>query len=326
MPKATRRRIFKGLLKGLALVVLATVIYYGQARLLKEKRAVRIIEIADPVEVAAPTGLRVACYNIAHARGPGIDGDNWNGEARERARAHLSAIATQIRESQSSLVVLNEVDFDAAWSDGIDQAGIIAREAGFPFLVKQRNFDVTLPFFTLQFGNAILSRYPVTGARLLKFPALSAKEDIFAGNHDGVLATIAAPGGPLRVVAVHLEYRDEATRVGAAGVIAKLVAQDPEIPLIALGDFNTAPVGCPGHQIDQDGANAISLLQSEAGMKTIVPDDLKNSPHFTYPPTRPERIIDWIFVSSGLKLRERHTIASELSDHRMVVGLISRDR
>ncbi|MDA0811931.1 MAG: endonuclease/exonuclease/phosphatase family protein [Verrucomicrobia bacterium] len=237
-----------------------------------------------------------------------------------------SHIATQITESQASIVVLNEIDFNATWSDGIDQAEVIATQAGFPFVVKQRNFDVALPFFTLQFGNAILSKYPVSSAEFLKFPARSIKEDLFAGNHDGVVATVEHPSGSLRVVAVHLEYRDEATRVGAARVLTSLVAADPGKPLIAMGDFNTAPVGFPGHSTDKTGANAVAWLQSEAAMKTIVPDSPSTAHDLTYPSTQPDRVIDWILVSSGLVLEERHTTASELSDHRMVSGTISISR
>ncbi|MCB1095439.1 MAG: endonuclease/exonuclease/phosphatase family protein [Verrucomicrobiae bacterium] len=324
MEKKLGKKWFQRMIKVIVIGLVMVVVWYGQARLFKVSRAVEVVQLRESGRVPESGELTVACYNIAHARGPEIGADNWNSEERKTPIAHLRAIAVQIAESQASIVVLNEVDFNAEWSDGIDQAEIIAAEASFPFVIKQRNFDVTLPFFTLQFGNAILSKYPVSDARFLKFPARSQKEDIFAGNHDGLVATLQLSSGPLRVVAVHLEYRDEAARVGAANVLTALVSEDPGQPLIAMGDFNTAPSGFPGHSSDDTGDNAIALLQSEAGMKTIMPGEPLAVNDLTYPSTQPARIIDWILVSPGLTLMERRTIASELSDHRMVVGTISR--
>ena len=310
-------------------MLLGITVWYAQGRIFRSSRAVRVLQVIDSAEVPASfvqNPLIVACYNIAHGRGRETGGDNWNSVTRERPLEHLSAIAEQIAASRASIVVLNEVDFDSRWSDGIDQAKVIAAKAGFPYLVEQRNFDVTLPFFNLQFGNAILSKYPISSSRFLKFPALSASEDIFAGNHDGVIATLDLPDGPLQVVAVHLEYRDEATRVGTARLMSSVVLATPETPLIALGDFNTAPRELPGHTADSTGNNAVEILLSEAGMKTNLP--MRSAPavsDLTFPSTAPDRILDWILVSRGLELGTQRVIASELSDHRMVVGTVVRN-
>jgi len=70
-------------------------------------------------------------------------------------------------------VVLNEADFDATWSGGINQAQWIAKHAGYPYHVEQRNYDVSLPFFKPRFGNAILSRWPILDAEQIELPAVS---------------------------------------------------------------------------------------------------------------------------------------------------------
>lgn len=323
--KSTRKRILKFVIRTTAILLMTVIIWYGQARVFKASRAVSIVQLGESSELV--TGdLVVAGYNVAHARGPETGADNWKSEKRAEPLTHLQAIADQIVASNASIVVLNEIDFNAKWSDGLNQARIIADKAGFPYLVTQRNFDVTFPFFTLQFGNAILSKYPIKDATFLKFPARSRKEDIFAGNHDGMVVTVQLQDGPVRIVAVHLEYRDEETRVGAANVISDLVTRESSTPLIAIGDFNAAPEGYPGHEKDQSGNNAIDLLLGEAGMQTILPKDVASiAANLTFPSTQPDRVIDWILVSPSLSLKERRTVSSDLSDHCMVVGVIERD-
>jgi endonuclease/exonuclease/phosphatase family metal-dependent hydrolase len=314
-----KKRLKRGLLV-VGLVLLAVAVYYGWARIFRESRAVRVLTVSSDVPVPAGDEIRVACYNIAHGRGPGTGADNWGTDERERPLEHIEAIAKQIADSGASIVVLNEVDFDSKWSGGLDFARLIAEGAVFPFVVEQRNFDVTLPFYTLQFGNAILSKFPVVDARLLRFPTLSLWEDRFAGSHDGVVATVETSQGPIRVVAVHLEYRDEAIRVEAAKMIANLVTRQT-VPLIAMGDYDSAPSGFVAHQMTDSRENAIHIMEGEAGMKTVRsavpgPKDL------TYPSEAPDRAIDWIFVSDGLNLTQCQVVSSKLSDHFMVVGTI----
>jgi endonuclease/exonuclease/phosphatase family metal-dependent hydrolase len=111
--------------------------------------------------------------------------------------------------------------------------------------------------------------------------------------------------------------------MGAARMIADLAADDSAPPLIALGDFNSTPDGFPGHEIDGAGDNAITFLM-DSGMKTLLPNNSTTNTHLTFPSTQPNRVIDWILVSPTLTLMERRTIDSDLSDHRMVVGVIRR--
>lgn len=75
--------------------------------------------------------LRVGCFNIAHGRGGLRNGDNRNAESREARLARLEEIAELIRAENLDIVALNECDFDCSWSQGVNQARVIAGKAGF---------------------------------------------------------------------------------------------------------------------------------------------------------------------------------------------------
>ena len=75
-------------------------------------------------------------------------------------------------------------------------------------------------------------------AEILRLPARSTLERWFTGNHDAVRVDIDVAGlGSCTVWAVHLEVRDEATRVRAARAILDEVGPHAFV----VGDFNSSP-------------------------------------------------------------------------------------
>ena len=302
--------------------------WYAQSRLFARQRCLRILE-TDPRPVAAsnasrlPASIRVATYNIAHARGGEFGASNWTGASKEQVRSRLAKIARQVADAGVEILVLNEVDFDASWSQSIDQAAEIARQAGFGYVVEQRNIDVTLPFRTFRFGNAILSRYPIANARAVHFPPLSQREAVLAGNHDGVVADVLAPIGRVRVLAVHLEYRSEEVRLQCARIV-KALAQEGPHPFIALGDFNSIPGFARKHQeYLPPPETAVDFLLS-SGTLSVSAAATDWNQYVTFPSARPDRAIDWILSSPGLDQGVATVIQSDLSDHLMVAVTIGK--
>ncbi|MDX1631709.1 MAG: hypothetical protein R3234_07600, partial [Thermoanaerobaculia bacterium] len=163
-----------------------------------EARALRVLRLPEaPVEARERNGvsqgsIRILAWNIAHGRGSGDRGwaRNWMGGDREERSRRLDRIGRVLREVAADLVVLNEVDFDAVWSGGIDQAEVLARLAGYPVRVEQRNFDLSLPGLDFAFGNAILSRVPVLEARRLELPVHSRLEEVIAGTKSSALVVV----------------------------------------------------------------------------------------------------------------------------------------
>ena len=100
--------------------------------------------------------------------------------------------------------------------------------------IDQKDTNAFLGFLaedvSFRFGNAVLSRFPITDAETVDFPAHSGFESFVAGKKRGLLCTLELPGKkPLRLLAVHLEHRSEAVRVSSARIIerARMAAKTP---------------------------------------------------------------------------------------------------
>jgi len=271
----------------------------------------------DPTREAAKI-LRIGCYNVAHARGGELGAENSAHANAEEVKAHLDKIAALLVAQDLDVVVLNEVDFDAHWSHGVDQALYLQQAAGFAHLAIQHNIDVTLPFRSWRFGNVILSRHPMTELMHVSLPAMRPWERVLAGNHDAVLATIAVPGfGPVDVLGVHLEVRSEATRVEAARTIVDIY-NSRRNPFVVLGDFNSTPSTYPGSNPSPDGGTAIDEFLKTTPMR-IAWSPREPAADFSFPSAKPDRAIDWVVVSEELSIRKKQVVPSNLSDHLMIV-------
>lgn len=300
------------LLVGLTLAL--ALVWYLMSRVLSSARAIRSYEVSPTAaESAAGSALKVATFNIAHGRGGAFGASNWQDRSRDDLIEHLRAIGSQLRRSDADVVVLNEVDFSASWSFHVNQAEFLARDAGYRFVAEQRNLDFAVPFYSFRFGNAILSRFPLSDVEFVDLPALSRWEDLAAGNHDALFAVAETTLGPVGIAALHLEYRSEAVRVQA--VEAMLARLDNSYdPVVLAGDLNSSPKGYPGSQRSEAGHNAVDLLLGRG----FLPG--KTTP--TFPSERPEFTIDWVLSRGGLGEIRAETIQADLSDHLMVVATL----
>lgn len=319
-----RRRI---LVIVIGLPLATCLVWFAVVRVASPGNAVRIFadesiagtDIAPAGVPSEPRTLRVAAYNIAHGRGSGDD--NWKGGTAEERAARLRRIAEFLADADLDLVVLNEVDFDAAWSGGVDQAEAIARAAGFPYRVEQRNIDLAVPFFSLRFGNAVLSRHPITEARTIDFPGHAAWETLLAGKKRGLVCTVRLDDArELRLIAIHLDDRSETVRRAAAKMIVA-EKDDTALPVIAAGDFNSVPADFPRAQPDAEGRTALSYLRDEAGFETL-PNEPPDTKGMTFPSTAPDRVLDWVLVSPPLRIVSREVYPLTESDHRPVIGVV----
>jgi len=302
----------------LILTIAVCVVWFIANRALAPLNAVRIETVQiEPAETAPFDGcLRVVTYNIAHGRG--LADNNCQIGDRQTHLNRLDEIAALLRDSQADIVVLNEVDFDAVWTSSVDQAVHIAEKAGFEFVVEQRNFDMAIPFAGLRWGNAILSKYPVSNPQCIDFAAYSNWEPIVAGHKKGVLCEIQlSDKSMVRVLGVHLDTRSEATRVQAAEQIEE-IRLESKVPLIVAGDMNTAPPGFPDVKPTPDGQTAMSFLLAAGGYRTS-PAKSPRPSDFTFPSPDPRRTIDWILIPREWELISRQVLPGMLSDHKAVL-------
>lgn len=262
--------------------------------------------------------VRVVTYNIAHGRGKAPS--NWT-EGGTPKRIRILEIAEFLKSQNADVVVLNEVDFCCTWSGHQNQAAAIADAAGYRYVVEQRNLDFRFVYGSFQFGNAILSHFPIAHAEQISFPPEKAWEDWLVGCKRGVVATIKPSRTQLiRVAAVHLEHRSESTRVAGAAVLEDLVDPLQATPLIVAGDFNSTPEGFPASSPSADGANAMDRLFA-SGEWQRRPLSEPTEAELTFSSIEPKSVIDWILVSEDrFPIREYRVVRSELSDHFAVLA------
>ena len=245
--------------------------------------------------------------------------DNWE-EGSDGKRKRVDQIADQIRDLNADLVILNEVDFSATWSGGLDQATAIAQRAGYRYLVKQSNLDFGFIYGRWHFGNVLLSKYPIRESKVVEFAGVNGWEDWVVGSKRGFACTVQlAPDSHVSIVGLHLESRGEAVRVNEVPDVIDVLSK-LEQPIVLAGDLNTTPSHAPHSSTNGQGQNAFELLIEKSGL-SFSPTGTPTPDEYTFSTMQPQSVIDWIlFESLRLKLVDQQVIKSQLSDHMPVVA------
>ncbi len=165
------------------------------------------------------TRLRVLTWNLWWRFGP------W--EARQ------PAIEATIRALDPDVVALQEV-----WDDGeTNQAAHLAAALGGYHHV----YAARLERDGVRFGNAVLSRWPITTSEWRPLPAPPEAEEL----RTVLRADVDGPRGPIQVFCTHLNWRFDhsAVRQDQVRAIARFVKESPArtYPPILCGDFNAPP-------------------------------------------------------------------------------------
>jgi endonuclease/exonuclease/phosphatase family metal-dependent hydrolase len=222
--------------------------------------------------------LRILTLNIWNRQGP------WD--------QRLALIRAGVRALAPDVVGLQEV----LERDGDSQADAIGEGLGY-----QKAFGLAHDLGSgARFGNAVLSRWPITASRVFPLPTGTAEE------HRSLLFTeIASPHGKLPFFTTHLNWKfhhgvvREQQVVAVAGHI-KAEAPTSGLPPVLVGDFNAEPEAAE--------IRFLKGLQSLQGESTFLADCfglVGAGPGFTYDATRnpfaastheyPRRI-DYVFV------------------------------
>ncbi|MBM75339.1 MAG: hypothetical protein CMK59_08050 [Proteobacteria bacterium] len=194
------------------------------------------------------------------------NGDRYN-MTTDEVFGHMSAIAEFINEHDPDLVLLQEVDRNSLRSDYMDQVQYLLDETALNFgaYASQHRVDFlpTDGMGHMDFGNAILSRWPIEEASRIALPLVEAYPAyyryLYLKRHI-LTANISLPWDPEFVaINTHLEAFSEGdTKLQQIDkvydVLSDLSAQD--VSWVAGGDFNTLPNGstrlsgfpddCPG--------------------------------------------------------------------------------
>ena len=218
--------------------------------------------------------LRVGTYNILH--GADFEKKRKTGEDT----VDLSLASRAITEMDLDICALNEVRNQENVEGLCNQAKKIADRVGCYYL-----FARAIDHAGGEYGNALLSRYPILSSTL--HPIIVPKDKRVAArryeNRVALEAHLDIHGKTVAVIVTHFGlHRDEIDL--AAETVVKIVKNSP-YPTIVMGDFNVSP--------DDD---AIKKL------KSILVDtaDLTESPLLTFPSHAPDIKIDYIMTTRDL--------------------------
>ena len=172
------------------------------------------------VNLQAPKRVGILSYNIRH--GKGLDG-----------QIDLARIAGVIRSASPDIVALQEVDRRMSRTGYMDQAGELAHLTG-----MQVAFGRAMRFKEQgQYGNAILSRWPITRAETRPLPGKLEPRSVLIANM--TISTDKDNPVAILFLATHLAL-DEASRLRSVTEIASIVDTWPG-PALLAGDLNAKP-------------------------------------------------------------------------------------
>ncbi|MBT6146637.1 MAG: hypothetical protein HOH74_14460, partial [Gemmatimonadetes bacterium] len=183
--------------------------------------------------------LRVLTYNIHH--GEGTDGE-----------FDYMRLSKMINDLRPDVVALQEVDYEANRSHGVDQTQLLGQLTELGAV-----FGQTLPFPEGAYGLAVLSRFPIEKADVNPLP--------FKVGHEprAAFATLIKPDNGLPsfvFVSTHLSHQGAEERADQARQINLLFPAEGEVPHIVAGDFNA-----------RVGSDAMNLLLKERWVDTVAP-------------------------------------------------------
>ena len=306
--------------KWLAIVLLLTgvlILPYFCSRVFSGSLRIQQFSVEPAARFPDDGEFTVACYNIAHGRG--LADSNWDGGDEPARLQRLDEIADLLKEMNADVVVLNEVDFDTSWSNHVNQAKYIADRSGYPFRIEQRNLDFRVLHRTWRFGNAILSKFPVSNAKVIDLPSFATLETVLAGKKRGVQCDVTVGDRQFRVLGVHLSHRSEYVRVLSAEKITQIVNNSP-FPCIVMGDMNSTPPGMPYADGTEYGGNAIDTFDNCEKLRRIDFEGTPANAEMTFRADQPKSVIDWIFADDSLDFMAYRAVDSQLSDHRPVLA------
>ncbi|MHB1846348.1 MAG: endonuclease/exonuclease/phosphatase family protein [Deltaproteobacteria bacterium] len=215
-------------------------------------------------------GFCAMTYNVRHAE--------WSS---------IASIAGVVSSARPELVAIQELDRGSRRSGRDDQPAALARALGL-----EVRFAKTTEFEGGDYGHALFSRWPIVGHEEVPLP--SAEEPRVL-----LLAEVSAPGGTLRVGAVHLGL-DAGIRRRQVEALAERLEGEPRTLL--LGDLNESPSG----EVHRRLSASFRDCFLEAG----------DGDGFTYPAPTPSSRIDYVFRSQDLPTaRSADVLKARSSDH-----------
>jgi endonuclease/exonuclease/phosphatase family metal-dependent hydrolase len=244
--------------------------------------------------------LRVLTYNIHRAIGTD-------------RRFRPDRITRILASHAPDIVLLQEVDDGVPRSRRLDMARVLAEELDYEFVVAGHNVSLREG----RYGNAILSRFPISRARNLN---LSVGRKKRRGCQYASVEVSANGSGPVRVEVFNLHLglsaRERRQQLGLLMSTPEFSRIAHESPCIVGGDFNDWR-----SQLQPPMIHALRFASATGSGKSRK----GTSALKTYPAFSPQGSLDRIyFRGGGLELKSayrcRHAVSKVASDHLPVIA------
>jgi endonuclease/exonuclease/phosphatase family metal-dependent hydrolase len=251
------------------------------------------------------TKLRVLSWNLWWRFGP------W--EARR------PAIAATLARIDADVIGLQEV-----WED--DEGGFAAELAdglGFHHVFASR-FDLD----GVRFGNAVLSRWPITGHEWRPLPAPPGQEEM----RTVLRADIDGPRGPLQLYTTHLNWRFDQShiRIDQVRSICEMIAEGRaarSYPPILCGDFNADPDSDEIRMLNGRAPVPVDKLVFHDAWEVDGRREMtwSNDNPYAALDLEPDRCLDYIFVGWPKAGGAGHILSCDLEGVEPVDGVVPSD-
>lgn len=233
--------------------------------------------------------MKVMSFNTQHCL------DYINGQI------DFELMARVIRESGAEIVGLNEMRGEGEIEDYTDQVLALSRLSGLENYYFAKAIDVGGK--NAPYGNGFLSKYPIVSAETVMIPDPEVKR--VDGRYYETRCILAAElSCGITVLVTHFGLNPEEQENAVRTVLENLKNER----CILMGDFNVRPDNAVLAPIRERLVDAATLFEGE---------------RLSFPSDKPNRKIDYIFVTPDLTLLSADIPAVVASDHRPHLAEIS---
>ena len=231
--------------------------------------------------------ITVGTYNIQH----GVL--HRHRLATGETKVDLCDVCEVLGTYRPAICALNEIYGDEAGIFG-NQPRQMAETLGYPYHAFARGIYHKFG----EYGNALLSRYPIRDARTipLSIPTKARKGTQMYEDRALLIATLDVEGKEVVAMVCHFGLNDDEQALAVDTILAE--AARITVPILLMGDFNLTP----------DTAHYRRLAAAFT-------DTARGAASPTFPSEAPQIKIDYVFTKGCLTVAEALTPAAVASDH-----------
>lgn len=239
--------------------------------------------------------IKVMTYNIQHCL-------DYKQLLLKKRIINIDMICDIIQKENPDIIGLNEVYNDVLNIETVEQVKYIANKLGYKYFYFGKSIIIKN---SIEYGNAILSKYPINNIELIKIDDPIIKdEDVWYESRSIIKCNILIDNNNINVFVTHLGLANQ-EQINGVNKLLEII--DNSKQNILIGDFNME-------------SNNLNIKK----LNNILEDTNKYNEQdncFTYPSINGIKKIDYIFINN-IKCINSYVVKKIGSDHLPVVSNI----